>query len=218
MQLAGRCSRHERTIADLDDEAADLDTAKRDIDAKLKTIDDEEVQITREQIDMLDIQFRRIDRNLSGDRDGLDRYRKKINELEGIIRRQQRGLREARDLEAYQETAKVIVRILGQAYATIRDDQVNDLGREMNRLFTKMAANVIDDEAVEGDRHKATLRMIASVGLRPLEGESGQFEIFALNSRDRSMGCRSETDPSSGPFARKRHHVDGNVDFSPVGA
>ena len=182
-----RCSRHERTIADLDDEAADLDTAKRDIDAKLKTIDDEEVQITREQIDMLDIQFRRIDRNLSGDRDGLDRYRKKINELEGIIRRQQRGLREARDLEAYQETAKVIVRILGQAYATIRDDQVNDLGREMNRLFTKMAANVIDDEAVEGDRHKATLRMIASVGLRPLEGESGQFEIFALNSRDRSM-------------------------------
>ena len=31
-------------------------------------------------------------------------------------------------------------------------------------------------------------------------------------------GCRSETDPSSGPFARKRHHVDGNVDFSPVGA
>ena len=31
-------------------------------------------------------------------------------------------------------------------------------------------------------------------------------------------GCRSETDPSSGPFARKRHHVVGNVDFSPVGA
>ncbi len=30
-------------------------------------------------------------------------------------------------------------------------------------------------------------------------------------------GCRSETDPSSGPFARKRHHVVGNVDFSPVG-
>ena len=27
-------------------------------------------------------------------------------------------------------------------------------------------------------------------------------------------GCRSETDPSSGPFARKRHHVVGNVDFS----
>ena len=56
---------------------------------------------------------------------------------------------------------------------------MNELGKEMNHLFAKMAANVIDDDAVEGDRHKATLRMIASVGLRPLEGESGQFEIFA---------------------------------------
>lgn len=136
---------------------------------------------------MLDTQLRGIDRNLSGDQDSLDRYRKKINELEGIIRRQQRNLREARDLEAYQEIAKILVRILGQAYATIRDDQVNELGKEMNHLFAKMAANVIDDDAVEGDRHKATLRMIASVGLRPLEGDSGQFEIFALNSRGRSM-------------------------------
>ena len=182
-----RCSEHERTIADLDSEAADLDTVKRDIDAKLKAVDDEEVQITRGEIDMLDEQFRTIDRGLGGDRDSLNLHRKKIHEMEGIIRRQQRGLREARDLEAYQETAKVIVRILDQAYETIRDDQVNELGMEMNRLFAKMAANVIDDEAVEGDRHKATLRMIASVGLRPLEGESGQFEIFALNSRGRSM-------------------------------
>ena len=183
----GQCSRHERIIADLDDEVAALDTAKRDIDTKLESIDDEEVQITRGEIDMLDTQLRGIDRNLSGDQDSLDRYRKKINELEGIIRRQQRNLREARDLEAYQETAKILVRILGQAYATIRDGQVNELGKEMNHLFAKMAANVIDDDAVEGDRHKATLRMIASVGLRPLEGDSGQFEIFALNSRGRSM-------------------------------
>ena len=183
----GRCSRHERIIADLDDEVAALDTAKRDIDTRLESIDDEEVQITRGEIDMLGTQLRGIDRNLSGDQDSLGRYRKKINELEGIIRRQQRDLREARDLEAYQETAKILVRILGQAYATIRDDQVNELGKEMNHLFAKMAANVIDDDAVEGDRHKATLRMIASVGLRPLEGESGQFEIFALNSRGRSM-------------------------------
>lgn len=187
IEWENRCNEHGRIIADLDDEVGSLETAKRDMDAKLETIDDEKVQITREQIYMLNTQLRRIERNLSGDQDNLDRYRKKINESEGIIRRQQRGLREARDLEAYQETAKVLVRILEQAYATIRDDQVNELGMEMNRLFAKMAANVIDDQTVEGDRHKATLRMIASVGLRPLEGESGQFEIFALNSRCRSM-------------------------------
>ena len=182
-----RCGRHERIIADLDDEIVALDTAKRDMDTKLESIDDEQVQITRGKIEMLDKRFRNIDRNLSGDQDSLARYRREINELEGIIRRQQRNLREARDLEAYQETAKVLVRILDLAYATIRDDQVSELDKEMNHLFARMAANVIDDEAVEDDRHKATLRMIASVGLRPLEGESGQFEIFALNSRGRSM-------------------------------
>ena len=30
-------------------------------------------------------------------------------------------------------------------------------------------------------------------------------------------GCRSETDPSSGPFTRKRHHVVGNRHYSPAG-
>ena len=50
-----------------------------------------------------------------------------------------------------------------------------------------MAANVFDDEAVEDNQHKATLRMIAQVGLRPLEDTSAEYEIFAHNSRGRSM-------------------------------
>ena len=33
-----------------------------------------------------------------------------------------------------------------------------------------------------------------------------------------SIGCRSETAPSSGPLTRKRHHVVRYVDFSPIGA
>ena len=34
----------------------------------------------------------------------------------------------------YQETASALVHILGQAYARIRDDQVRELGSEMNDL------------------------------------------------------------------------------------
>ena len=64
---------------------------------------------------------------------------------------------------------------------------MRELSSEMNDLFAKMAANVVDDEEVEDDRHKATLRMITKVGLRPLEGAPGEYEIFALNSRGRSM-------------------------------
>jgi len=90
-------------------------------------------------------------------------------------------------LERYEETATVIVQTLQQAYARIQDEQVRELGAEMNALFEKMAANVVDDEAVEHNQHKATLRMIAEVGIRRLDDTTGDYEIFALNSRGRSM-------------------------------
>ncbi len=181
-----RCAKLEQAIADLDEEISNLEQAKRDIDGKLRGIDDENVETTRGQIDMLEQNLDKIKRDLVGDEKKLEQDRKRINELEGSIRHRQRRLKEARDLETNQETADALVQILERAYARIRDDQVKELSVEMNDLFAKMAANVVDDE-VEGDRHKVPLRMIAKVGLRALEGTSGEYEIFALNSRDRSM-------------------------------
>ena len=182
-----RCSEHESEIHDLDEEIRDLDTMKRDIDAKLKTIDDDEVEVTRGEVVMLEKQLETIDRNLGANQETLRRSRRQINELDGTIRNARRRQSEAHDHETCQEAATVLARILDRAYATIRDDQVKELDQEMHRLFDNMAANVIDDEPVEDDRHKATLRMIANVGLRPLEGDVREFEIFALNSRGRSM-------------------------------
>ena len=182
-----RCAGRGRAVADLDDEISNLKQARRDIDAKLDAIDNENVERTRGEIDMLDEQSGRIERELVSDQGSLEQARKSIHQLEGIIRSEQRRQQQARDLETYQETASALVHILEQAYARIRDDQVRELSSEMNDLFAKMAANVVDDEEVEDDRHKATLRMIAKVGLRPLEGALGEYEIFALNSRGRSM-------------------------------
>ena len=176
-----------KAVADLDNEISNLKQAKREIDAKLDAIDNENVESTRSEIDMLKQHSGRIDRELVSDGESLKQDRKSINQLEGIIRHKQRRQSEARDLETYQETASALGQILEQAYARIRDDQVRELSSEMNTLFTRMAANVVDDEAVEDNRHKATLRMIAKVGLRPLEGAPGEYEIFALNSRARSM-------------------------------
>lgn len=186
-EWSARCDENESVIGELDEEVGKLDLDKRDMDSKIKVVDDEEVQVARSEIDMLGTNLRMVDRDLGGDQDKLERRRKELHELEGIIRSQIRRQRQARDLEAYQETATVLVRILDSAYNSIRDDQVRELGDEMNQLFGKMARNVVDDDALEGDRPKATLRMIARVGLRSLEGESGKFEIFALNSRGRSM-------------------------------
>ncbi len=182
-----RCKERESAVGNINSEINDLTQSRRDIDAKLDAVDDENVESTRGEIDMLDSSRDKLERELVGDQENLEQDRKSIHKLEGIIRHEQRRQKEARDLQTYQEAANALVNILDEAYARIRDDQVCELSGEMNDLFAKMAANVVDDEAVEGDRHKATLRMIAKVGLRALEGVSGEYEIFALNSRDRSM-------------------------------
>ena len=57
----------------------------------------------------------------------------------------------------------------------------------MNRLFAQMAANVSDDDFDEIQRSKATLKMIAEVGLRSVDNKPDDYEIYALNSRGRSM-------------------------------
>ena len=177
----------ESVLAELDDEISDLTQAKRDIDTKLDAIDNADVERTKSEIEMLEKQSGRIEREIVSDEGNLEQDRKRTHELEGIIRHGQRQQKEARDLDMYQETAKGLVYMLEVAYSRIRDDQVRELSNEMNNLFAKMAANVTDDEEVEDNRHKATLRMIAKVGLRSLQGTPGEYEIFALNSRGRSM-------------------------------
>ena len=182
-----RCTENESLLGELDEEVRDLDQDERDMDAKLRKVDDEEVQVARGEIEMLEANLRRVVRDLGSNQDSLERCKKELNELDGIIRSQRRRQREARDLEAYHETSAALVRILDSAYASIRDEQVRELGDEMNRLFSRTAQNVVDDDALEDDRPKVTLRMIERVGLKSLEGESRKFEIFALNSRGRSM-------------------------------
>ena len=174
-------------LANLDSEISKLTQAKRDIDAKLSKIDNVDVERTRGEIAMLENQADRIEREIVSDQGTLEEDGKSMHALQAVIRSEQRRQREARDLGTYQETASALVNILEQAYARIRDDQVHELSTEMNDLFGKMAANVVDDEAVEDDRPKATLRMIAKVGLHPLEDTPGEYEIFAHNSRGRSM-------------------------------
>lgn len=182
-----RCQEYEQEIAVLDQEIADLDTAKREIDRNLGDIEVEEVQNTRNEISMLETQKENIGLSLARNLDNLDRYRKQVNELNGKIRAQVRRQHEARDHQACQQTATVLVEILEQAYATIRDSQLEELDTEMNRLFAKMAANVSDEDFEYGDQRKASLRMIEQVGLQSVSGEADEFEIFAHNRRGRLM-------------------------------
>ncbi len=182
-----RTDEHARTVALLDEEINNLAQTRREIDSKLNDIDDDEVENARGRIGMLEQRLSKIDREIASDQEAREQLGKDSNKLEADIRAARRQEAQARDLERNQETAAMLVQVLRQAYARIQDEQVRELDAEMNALFGSMAANVFDDEAVEDNQHKATLRMIAKVGLRSLEGTSAEYEIFAHNSRGRSM-------------------------------
>lgn len=182
-----RCNETGAALADSEQELADLAQAERLMDSKIKGIDNEQVQVTKGKIETLRKQLSNLQRETVGDEESLDRHSRSIHELEGIIRTQTRRQTEARGFESSRDTAEVLVLVLDRAYATIRDDQVAELSTEMERLFAMMAQNVVDDADMEDDRPKATLRMIARVGIQPVEGDHDKFEIFALNSRGRSM-------------------------------
>ena len=182
-----RADHHAQTVAFLDEEIGNLGQTRRDIDARLDDIDDDEVENERGRIQMLERNLSKIDREIASDQDTREQLAKESNTLEGDIRAARRQEAQARDLERYEETADVLVQVLKRAYARIQDEQVHELDAEMNILFERMAANVIDDEALEDNQHKATLRMIARVGLRAVEGSGAEYEIFALNNRSRSM-------------------------------
>lgn len=177
---------HAQTVAVLDEEIGDLAQTLRDIDAQLGDIDDNEVENERGRIGMLTQSLSKVEREIASDEQAREELDDK-NRLVADIRNARRRETEARDLERYEETADMLVQILRQAYVRIQDEQVRELDAEMDVLFERMAANVFDDEAVEDNRHKATLRMIAKVGLRPVQDSPAEYEIFALNSRGRSM-------------------------------
>ena len=182
-----RTDDHAKAVAVLDEEINNLTQTRVDIDSQLDNIDDDEVENARGRIGMLEQSLSKIDREIASDQEAREQLAKDSNKLEADIRAARRQEAQARDLERYEETAAMLIQVLREAYARIQDEQVRELDAEMNALFASMAANVFDDEAVEDNQHKATLRMIAKVGLRPLEDTSAEYEIFAHNSRGRSM-------------------------------
>ena len=160
---------------------------KRDIDDKLKNLDEEKIQVIRDAINALEIQLGNLNRKLAIDENNLPNLTKTIDSLQKKIHQRQRNERVAADNRAAETMARLIAIVLNKAYDNIQKKQVSELDRRMNRLFVQMAANVLDDDYNELQRNKATLKMIAQVGLRRINQNSEDFEIYALNSRGRSM-------------------------------
>ncbi len=179
-QLAGN-------LASLDKDLSDLGLEKRDIDNKLKDLDEEKIQVIRDEIAALETQVENLYRDLGTDEAVLPPLTSRIDSLDKQLHQRQRNERAATDQQASADMAKLVVDVLNRAYGTIQASQVGELSHRMNRLFAKMAANVSDDDYDKIQRNKATLKMIAEVGLRPVDDKPDYYEIYALNSRGRSM-------------------------------
>ena len=174
-------------LVTLDKKISVFGLEKRDIDDKLGNLDEEKIQVIRHEIAALETQVGNLNRNLGVDQAALPPLKSNIDSHEKQIHQRQRNERAAVDKQAAEDMAKLVVDVLNRAYNTIQDEQVGELSQRMNRLFTQMAANVLDEDFDEIQRNKATLKMIAEVGLRPLDDKPDEYEIYALNSRSRSM-------------------------------
>ena len=174
-------------LATLDKDLSALGLEKQDIDDKLDSLDEEKIQIIRDEIATLETQVGNLNRNLGLDDAALPPLTSSIDSREKQIYQRQRNERAAADKHAAEDMAKLIVDVLNRAYGTIQAEQVGELSQRMNLLFAQMAANVSDDDFEEIQRNKATLKMIAEVGLRPVAAKADDYEIYALNSRGRPM-------------------------------
>lgn len=182
-----RKRQHINVLVELDSEASDLDLEKRDIDNHLNSLDEDKIQFIRDEIATLDTQLTNLNSKLSTNEMMQQPIKTKIDSLEKTIHQRQRRERAASDKRTARFTAELVVKVLSQAYSTIQAKQVSELSQQMNRLFVKMTTNISDNDFAEIQHDKATLRMIGEVGLRSVDRNPDDYEIYALNSRQRSM-------------------------------
>ena len=182
-----RTTQFATNLATLDKELSNLGLEKQDIDNKLDKLDEEKIQIIRDEIAAVETQLVNLRRDFALNEARLPPLTSKIDSLEKKIHQRKRNERAATDLQAAEVMSNLLVDILNRAYGTMQTEQVRELSQRMNRLFAQMAANVSDDDFDRIQHDKATLKMIAEVGLRSINDKSEEYEIFARNNRGRFM-------------------------------
>ena len=171
----------------LSDELSELEREQREIDEDLKKIDEDKIQMIRDEIDALKSQLTMVDRKIAEREPELPLLRQQIESLSKRIHQRTRKERAASDKRAAEQLADGVATILTRSYRTIESKQVTELSQRMNLLFAQMVANVADADMANKETNKATLRMIARVGLRSVGDAAGEYEICAFNKRGRLM-------------------------------
>ena len=184
---AERRKRFSAEIARADGMAAEATQELHDVEEKLKGIDNEKVQLLRAEEVALARQLEMAQQAIGG----LNHESETMSSsLEGIgkrMRAEQRKHSAAADSSAARDLADLGAKILEESVAELRGRQVKDLSVQMNWLFGQMAANLADSDFEASEDGRESVRMIARVGIRPVEDRPDRFEIFAMNHRGRVM-------------------------------
>jgi len=189
-QAAEWLSRTEQLAQDavsLSDELSELARQQGEIKADLDLIDEDRIQMLRDEIDALETQLNTVTHRIADNETTLPTVVQNIRSLTKSINHRTTRERVARDKKASEKLASAVAAILRRAYRSIESEQVEELSQRMNLLFGQMAANVSDEDVLNAEANKATLRMIAEVGVRPVSDAAGEYEICAFNGRGRLM-------------------------------
>lgn len=178
---------HAAELSVLEQELSELKTEQKALNQELDDIDEMKIHTARDHIATVESQLDHCNSSLMRYRIERDDLKKKMIPLQRTIAQRQRNKRVAATHRAGEKMAALIIETLEYAYTNIQDQQVNELSRRMNMLFQQMAANVSDVDFTFNRRSRANLRMIAEVGVRPVDDRQDCFEIYALNRRGRAM-------------------------------
>lgn len=182
----GRERREALNVAVADKEIGDADLDLKDISKKIAGIDEEKVQLLRDEVAAIDAQVRRAERAIADKEQDLVEVTGLLESLGKTVAQRQRNEAVAADSRAAEDVAEVAAAILGRSYESIQERQVDELSDRMNQLFAQMAASVTEED-FKSEGTKASVRVIAEVGIRPVEGRRDRFEIYALSARRRAM-------------------------------
>lgn len=182
----GQCDNLKKELVDCDSQLSDLLSEITDIENKLDKINEEKIQILRNEKSSLKSRIEDTNRNLAGSEARLHNLDITIESLAKQVGQRIRGELAAKDKREAESIAKVIVQVLDKSYNTIQNEQVTQLSKRMNDLFSQMINNVTIQD-IEFKPDKADVRMIDKVGIQSVDGRPDDYEIFALNHRGRSM-------------------------------
>ncbi len=182
-----KCDEWEEKVEKYVEEISAAGNELRDLESLLDKTDLEKIEIIRQKKEALSTKIGTLQKEIVRAECRLESTTKEKKRHAAKLKLGQKKFNEAAEYLAHEKTAAAFAIILDAAQESIREGQVQDLEKEMNRLFFMMIANVKNNETDANLESNIAPHMIAKVGIRPVDEGSKDYEIYALHDKGWSM-------------------------------